>query len=1033
MKHIIKWSGIFVGLLVFIFFTTFVGFYTDYLWFDALGFSQIFMISLLSKIKLFFVIAIAFFLFVIINLWISGKLSKNQKAYNQKAHSQEHKTFYTFRLKLIITTILSIMVGLTASNSWFKILQYYNQTSFNITDPIFMKDVSFYVFSLPFFRFVLAYIIAAVIITGIMVLIDYLKDNIKDYFRPKQRIIGEEAGSAYIPNSNGNPTADNGKSAADNLLRANKKKHEPVYDITKLFSNAATAHLGVLASLLFILLAVWHYFARFSIMYSEQGIVVGAGYSDVVVYLPMIKILMALAIFTAVLILVYAFYISTHKRLKKRHILAYGLILYFIFGFIGPTVIPNLVQSLKVSPNEINLEAPYIQNNIKFTRMAYGLSDVEERNFDVNTVSDSATDSVGSSSYVNDVSGASVSKGITPEILEEAKETIDNVRILDWRPLIQTYKQTQEIRLYYDLSGIDIDRYDIDGKYTEVMLAPRELDQKQITDNAKTWVNLHMVYTHGFGVVMSPVNEVTKQGLPKYLIQDIPPVYTVEEPNLKIDRPQIYYGEKDNDFVLVNTKTNEFDYPKGNTNEYINYDGKGGIVLDSFMKKLAMAIRFGDIKILLSSDFTDKSKIMFNRHIVTRISKLTPFLRLDNDPYLVINEGRLYWIQDAYTTTNNYPYSAKYGTLFNNINYIRNSVKIVVDAYDGTVTYYMMGSDVNVNKNDKNLIVDPIMSTYAKIFPDQFKKFDEMPEGLKSHIRYPEDLFKVQSQIYSTYHMDDIKVFYNKEDAWQIPTEIYGVGQQVMVEPYYIIMKLPEEEKAEFVLMTSFAPIKKDNMVAWMAARNDGDEYGKLLLYKFQKDKLIYGPLQIEAKIDQDSEISQQLTLWSQQGSRVTRGNLLVIPIKNSILYIEPLYIQAETGQLPELKRVLVSDGDRVVMEENLAMALEVLFGKSKLSKTKSDYDSYGKIDTGADSICGAGNIGSAGSTCGADNTYNKNSVDEDFKDSLLEKSDAELIRQAQQYYDLIDESMKQGDWSGIGDNLDKLGSVLDSLKLKNQ
>jgi len=480
-----------------------------------------------------------------------------------------------------------------------------------------------------------------------------------------------------------------------------------------------------------------------------------------------------------------------------------------------------------------------------------------------------------------------------------------------------------------------------------------------------------MVYTHGFGVVMSPVNKVTKQGLPDYFIKDIPPVYAVDEENLKISKPQVYYGEKYDDFVLVNTKTKEFDFPKGDTNEYINYDGKGGIPLSSFLKKLVMAIRFADIKILLSSDITPDSKIMFTRDIINRISKITPFLGLDDDPYLVIDEGRLLWVIDAYTISGNFPYSEKFGS----INYIRNSLKIVVDAYDGDVTYYVMDDS------------DPLILTYANIFPEQFKRFENMPAGLKEHIRYPVDLFKIQSQIYSTYHMDDIKVFYNKEDAWQIPNEVYGVGQKISVEPYYIIIKLPDEDKEEFVLMTSFSPIKKDNMIAWMAARSDGDDYGKLILYKFPKDKLIYGPLQIEAKIDQDSEISQQLTLWSQQGSRVTRGNLLVIPIKDSILYIEPLYIEAETGQLPELKRVLVSDGVNVVMEKTLAEALEVLFGKTK--KVAAE------------------------------------------KEEAKEKSSSELIEEAQEYYDLIEDSMKKGDWAGIGDALDMLGIVLGDLSGK--
>ncbi|MBR9676792.1 UPF0182 family protein [Candidatus Woesearchaeota archaeon] len=899
-KNLLLKLTVFVIVLVYVFTSGLAGLFTDYLWFDALGFEQIFLISFFAKIQLFFVAAIIFFFFAIVNVFISSKIIRKNR--------------FPFKLKLLIITVLSVMVGFSVSSKWFKFLQFFNQTSFNILDPIFAKDVSFYVFSLPLYQTILGFFVSTVVLTTILVVLDYLNSFIdfKQLFTDSQ--FPKEV--VTMPHKS--------------------------FDFKVLFTKRkAIIHSGILISIFFLLLAVKHYLSRFSIMYSKKGIVVGAGYSDVVAYLPMIKILMFLAVIMAVMLLVWVFYISKQPKLRKRHVFAYALIVYLLFGFVGPTMIPGLVQTLKVSPNEINLEKPYIENNIKFTRLAYNLADVEEKDFDVETA-------------------------LTSTILDGAKETIDNVRILDWRPLTKTYKQTQEIRLYYDLAGIDIDRYIIDGKYTQVMLSPRELDQNQITANAKTWVNLHMVYTHGFGVVMSPVNKVTKQGLPNYFIKDIPPVYTVDETNLRISKPQVYYGERDNDYVLVNTKTQEFDFPKGDTNEYINYDGKGGVILDSFFKKLLFAVKFTDVKILLSSDITVDSKLMFTRNIVDRISKLTPFLGLDSDPYLVIDNGKLLWIVDAYTLSGNYPYSEKYGQ----INYIRNSVKIVVDAYDGSVTYYVIDT------------TDPIIMTYAKIFPKQFRQFEDMPASLKAHIRYPVDLFKIQSQIYSIYHMDDVKVFYNKEDAWQIPNEVYGVGEQVTVEPYYIIIKLPQETKEEFVLMTSFTPIKKDNMVAWMAARSDGDNYGKLILYKFQKDKLIYGPLQIEAKIDQDSEISQQLTLWSQQGSRVTRGNLLVIPIKDSILYIEPLYIQAETGQLPELKRVLVSDGVRVVMEEDLSTALEVLFGKSKQVFVEKE-----------------------------------------------EKSTIELIEEAQTYYDLIQDSMKQGDWTGIGDSLDKLGTVLDNLK----
>ncbi len=903
-----NWIQSVIILLLFIFVFSISGFshlLTDYLWFSSMGFSDIFLIILQSKIILFFASALIFFSFLNINLWISSKLKDSKD------------NFVPFKIKLLISLIFSLIVGAASSSKWLIVQQYLNQVPFAINDPIFLKDVSFYIFSLPFFLAVWNFAMACVIITTILVLLDYLQSWLLNLKQTSAQYGTNEP----VPNASLNFKA---------MLSELKRK--------------ATVHLAILGSLIFMMLAIKHYLARFSIMYSQKGIVVGAGYTDVVTYLPIIKAMMVAAIIVALLFLIWIFYLSKNPKLKKRHILAFAICIYFLFAFIGPSFIPGVVQSLKVAPNEMNLEKPYIENNIKFTRLAYNLADVEEKDF-------------------------SVEMGITPEVLENASKTIDNVRILDWRPLTKTYKQTQEIRLYYDLSGIDIDRYDINGRYTQVMIAPRELDQTQIMQNAKTWVNLHMVYTHGFGIVMSPVNTVTKEGLPKFFIKDIPPIYTEDEESLKVSRPQIYYGEKYSDFILVNTKTDEFDYPKGNTNEYMNYDGKGGVRLDSFIKKVLMAIRFGDIKILLSSDVTSDSKIMFMRNIKQRISRITPFLELDEDPYLVVHDGRLVWIQDAYTVSGNFPYSEKYGQ----INYIRNSAKIVIDAYDGDITYYITDTK------------DPLIMTYGKIFPKQFKLLESMPDSLRKHIRYPVDLFKIQSSIYNTYHMNDPTVFYNKEDAWQIPYEIYGVGQQVQVEPYYIIMKLPDNSREEFVLMSTFTPIKKDNMIAWMAARSDNDNYGKLILYKFPKDKLIYGPLQIEAKFDQDSEISEQLTLWSQQGSQVTRGNLLIIPIDNSILYIEPLYIQAETGQLPELKRVLVSDGVRVVMEKDLASALKALFGELKK-----------KQDT-------------------------KPAETED-------KSIDELIQQANRYYLQILDSMDQQNWTGIGDNLNNLGNVLKVL-----
>ncbi len=887
-RKFLSTAAIIILVLFFTFIAKIAGLFTDYHWFKALGFESIFTISLMAKLWVF-VIAFAFFLiFGLANLWIASRFYKSKRS---------------FRIGVVVMVVVSFLAGLVSTSAWMTALKYLNQTTFGLRDPILNMDASFYVFTLPFYQAILQYMFFCVIIVGVVVALYYLERVIATAFAQKD---------------------------IEGVVRADVKQE---FSKTK---RALLVHTSVLAAILFVLVSIGNYLERFSVMYSESGIVVGAGYTDVNVFLPVVKILMVLAAVVAVLFFVWIFYFSKEKKLRKKHVIWFFVIAYLLVSFVGKTLAPGLVQSLVVSPNEINLEKPFIKNNIEFTRKAYGLDTVEESYFEIE-------------------------QNLTPEVLEKSSSTIDNVRILDYRPLTETYKQTQEIRLYYDLSGIDIDRYFLDGKYTQVLLAPRELNQRQITRDAQTWVNLHMVYTHGFGVVMSPVNKVTSQGLPEYLIKDIPPVVTAS--GVTVEQPRIYYGEKDNAYVLVNTDTEEFDYPKGSTNEYIQYDGTGGVVLDGLLK-LAMAIRFMDIKILLSSDIKDDSRIMFNRNIQKRISRLTPFLELDPDPYLVLSEGRMFWIQDAYTTTGKFPYSRK----VSGINYIRNSVKVVVDAYDGDVTYYVVDPS------------DPLMQTYAKIFPGQFRLFKDMPADLKKHIRYPEQLFRIQSEIYSTYHMDDVTVFYNKEDAWEIPNEIYGTGQEVKVEPYYIILQLPGREEAEFVLMTTFTPISKDNMIAWMAARSDSPNYGELVLYKFPKDKLFYGPSQIEAKIDQDSDISQQMTLWSQRGSRVTRGNLLVIPVDNSILYIEPLYLQAEKGQLPELKRVIVSDGEQVVMEEDLGSALERLFGKAK-------------------------------------------AVEEEKP-----PSDEGLAAQANRHYLTMVNAMQEGDWTAFGQGFDELGDVLERM-----
>ncbi|MGM5488077.1 MAG: UPF0182 family protein [Nanobdellota archaeon] len=839
-------------IVLFIFGSQIANLITDYWWFSAIGFAEIFLVGFQTKLILFFTVAATFFLFAFINVKIAGL----------KRHG---KYIYTGM------GLLSILMGLTAPNIWLLVQQYLNQAPFELADPIFFKDVAYYLFSLPMLTVFTTYLQFFIVLTILLVAFVYF------------RVIIEKAFKNQI-----NPDGTVARPDFRRLLRQVK--------------NRAYTHIAILISLFFVLIAVKNYLSQFSIVYSTQGAVVGAGYTDINVVLPILKALMFLAAIIAVLFLAWTI---ARKVFEKKHILLYSMLGYFILAFIGLSVLPFLVQELRVSPNELTLEKPYIAHNINYTQVAYGLDDVQTKDYNINY-------------------------NLTRETIDRNPTTIDNVRVLDLRPLKKTYQQTQEIRLYYDLSNIDIDRYQIEGQERQVLISARELNQDKIADNAKTWVNLRMVYTHGYGVVMSPVNQVTDSGLPRYIIKDIPPTYSINDSILRITQPQIYYGENDNEYVLVNSKVDEFDYPKGDSNQYINYDGTGGVKLDSFFKKLMFAIRFGDFRLMLSSNVDEETRIVFNSNIRERIKSITPFIRLDSDPYIVIHDGRLKWIVDGYTVHNKFPYSEK----TNGINYIRNSLKIVVDAYNGDVSYYIADEE------------DPLMQTYANIFPDSFQKLDSMDPGLREHIRYPIDLFEIQSKIYQTYHMENAGVFYNKEDAWEIPQEIYGTGQRVQVQPYYNIMELPDENRSQFVLLNTFTHIRKDNMIGWLGGLSEGDRYGELILYRFPKDKLIYGPLQIEARFDQDSDISEQLTLWSQQGSRVTRGNLLVIPIGNSLLYVEPVYIQAETGQLPELKRVLVSDGERVVMERTFKDSLNALFGISQEKEEAGiDTDLIGKAN----------------------------------------------------------------------------------------
>jgi uncharacterized membrane protein (UPF0182 family) len=645
---------------------------------------------------------------------------------------------------------------------------------------------------------------------------------------------------------------------------------------------------------------------------------------------------MVLALVCAVL-----FFVTARKENWKLP--ALGLAVLIGVSVLMGGIYPEIVQRAVVLPNEGTKERPYILNNIASTRVAYGLDKIKEEEFPVK-------------------------EEISFEDIEKNDETIRNIRLWDWRPIKQTLRQIQAIRLYYDFYSVDMDRYYFNGNYQQVMVSPRELDKDKIPEQARTWINEVLTYTHGYGVVVNPVNKISGEGLPYLLIKDIPPVSSV---NLDITRPEIYYGEITKGYVIVKTKAKEFDYPKGDENVYSTYAGNGGMLVSSLWRRILFSIKYSNPQILLTTNLTPESRIMINRNIQERAKKIVPFLSFDKDPYMVISkEGKLFWIQDAYTISSNYPYSTPIGGGY--FNYIRNSVKVIIDAYNGTMDFYIVDQK------------DPLIMVYKNIFPQLFKNFDQMPEDLKEHIRYPKDFFQAQAELYSTYHMMDPDVFYNKEDYWETPNELYG-EDEIKMEPYYIITKLPGHEKEEFILMTPFTPSMKSNMIAWLAAKNDQPEYGNLIVYKFPKEKLIYGPMQIEARIDQDSEISQQLTLWGQKGSTVIRGNLLVIPIEESILYVEPLYLRAEKGEIPELKRVIVSNGSDVMIGKDLGDALGKLFARTFREK--------GIVIT-----------------------------DE-------EKTLKDLIKEAAEYYESAQEFAREGNWSKYGEELQRLEQTLKLLE----
>ena len=808
--------------------------YTDWLWFEEVGYESVFTKTLALRGGLFTAVTLGVLIFLWVNLTLAARTAQPDVYWELEDQlglpGRVVIEPLIRRFLPVVLALISLTSGMRASASWEVLLRWSHAVPFGVVDPLFGRDLAFFIFTLPLWRLILGWAIALVIGTILLTLVLYVLQR------------------SFVLTSRG----------------------------PRLAAGART-HLLLLGALLLALKALGFWLDRYELVFSARGAVFGASYTDVHASLPFLGVLTVLAALCAAACLVQV----TRPGLR---LVAGGLVVLAAAWVLGLGAYPALLQRFRVAPNELAAERPYIQHSIRMTRQAYGLDRIAEREFPADETLDARA-------------------------LERNEATIKNIRLWDYRPLLRTFAQLQEIRTYYKFVDVDNDRYTVGGEYRQLMLSPRELSHQHL-QGGRSWINEHLTYTHGYGVVVGPVNRVTTEGLPEFLVKDIPPRSSGGFPS--VTRPEIYYGEIANEYALVRTRSQELDYPAGDQNVYTNYRGEGGISIGSWWHRLFFAIRFGEIKILLSNDLTADSRILMYRTVTERLQHIAPFFRFDRDPYVVVTEaGRLVWMLDGYTSTDRYPYSDPVRGLGN---YVRNSVKVTMDAYDGRVRLYLADD------------TDPIVRVYASAFPGLLQPLETMPADLRAHLRYPEDFFAIQARKYATFHMEDPQVFYNREDLWAIPRRTVE-GREREMEPYYTIMRLPNEQREEFILLTLFNPARRDNMIAWLAARSDPPNYGRLIVYNFPKQKLVYGPRQIDARIDQDPVISQQLALWNQRGSTVIRGSLLAIPIDQSLVYVQPLYLAAsEQGALPELRRVIVAYGNAIAMEPTLEQSLARIF-----------------------------------------------------------------------------------------------------------
>ncbi len=903
-------------------------FYTDFLWFEHLGYQEIFSRQLTTRL-IIFVIAFTIAALILLGNWIIAR--RSAIADTPPGTPQILRSSLARWTVIIAGVVMALLFAGAAAGQWDPFLRYIYRVPFDIADPIFNRDIGFYMFELPIYEFVQGWLLSVLFVTLLGLVPIYAINNLSDIQR-----------GAWRPFS----------------------------------SPALRRHLLLVGAIFLIVWGVGYFFDIYRLLYSPRGVAFGASYTDMTASLWLLRAQLVLVLLTAAVMLLNIF------RPSLR-LLALTGGAWVITTLLLSSLLPAFLQRYVVEPNELTLEEPYIVNNIEFTRQAFKLDEIQTEVF--GEVADLSVDN-----------------------LLENEESLRNIRLWDYRPLQQTYQQLQALRPYYEFGEVDIDRYTIDGEQRQVMLSARELAKDRLP--APSWVNRNLEFTHGYGIVMNPVNEVTPEGQPDFFIKDLPPQSNIE---LEVTQPEIYFGELTNDAVYVSSGREEFSYPSGDENVYTTYQGTGGVLLDSFLKRVAFAIRQSDANVLLTSDINDQTRIQFKRQIQERIRTLTPFLELDGDPYIVVHEGRLVWLQDAYTYSNDYPYSTPINVTvrpsvmsttpaaanlpqpMRSVNYIRNAAKITIDAYNGDVNYYIADAD------------DPIIQTYTAVYPNVFQPLEAMPEGLQDHLRYPVDLFWVQARQYLTYHMQDVRVFYNKEDLWQIPNEIFDTVEQT-IEPYFVTLALPGADDLEYLLIMPFTPATRNNMIGWMAARNDGDSYGELIVYELPKQELIFGPMQIEGRIDQDPAISQQFSLWDQRGSRVIRGNLLVLPMNDSFLYIEPIYLLSDTNALPELRRVIAASNKGIAMEETLGEAIAALALTTVVDSALETTDDGVEVTAPDD-----------GTAAVPQPTPVPSAIDATVE---------ELVISANERFEAAQEAQRNGDWTAYGQELEALQRDLEQL-----